>query len=54
MPAGVSITVTFTIYGMPISYDFTLNGSVDDSGFLNALIDEMESNYNIGNLFSEG
>lgn len=45
--AGVSITVTFTIYGMPISYDFTLNGTVDDSGFLNALIDEMESNYNI-------
>ena len=36
--AGVSITVTFTIYGMPISYDFTLNGTVDDSGFLNALI----------------
>ena len=45
--AGVTITVTFTIYGMPISYDFTLNGTVDDSGFLNSLIDEMGSNYNI-------
>ena len=45
--AGVTITVTFTIYGMPISYDFTLNGTVDDSGFLNSLIDEMQSNYNV-------
>lgn len=45
--AGVTITVTFPIYGMPISYDFTLNGTVDDSGFLNSLIDEMGSNYNI-------
>ena len=45
--AGVTITVTFTIYEMPISYDFTLNGAVDDSGFLNSLIDEMESNYNV-------
>ena len=45
--AGVTITVSFTIYGVPISYDFTLNGTVDDSGFLNALIDEMENNYNI-------
>ena len=45
--AGVTITVSITVYGIPISYDFTLNGTVDDSGFLNSLIDEMGNNYNI-------
>ena len=45
--AGVTITVSITVYGIPISYDFTLNGTVDDSGFLNSLIDEMGNNYSI-------
>ena len=45
--AGVTIAVTFTIYGMPLTFNVTLNDGVDDSGFLNSLVDEMESNYNI-------
>ena len=45
--AGVTIAVTFTIYGMPLTFNVTLNDGVDDSGFLNSLVDEMGSNYNI-------
>ncbi len=45
--AGVTIAVTFTIYGMPLTFNVTLNDGVDDSGFLNSLVDEMENNYNV-------
>ena len=45
--AGVTIAVTFTIYGTPLTFNVTLNDGVDDSGFLNSLVDEMENNYNV-------
>lgn len=54
--AGVTIAATFTIYGMPLTFNVTLNDGVDDSGFLNSLIDEIENNYNIDadNVFFAG
>ena len=45
--AGVTVTVTFQIYGMPFNFDITINGTVDDEGFLIALLDNLETEYNI-------
>ena len=45
--AGITLNVTFTLYGMPLNFDITVNGDVDDSGFLCALLDATESAYNI-------
>ena len=45
--AGVTVTVTFQIYGMPINYDVTVNGDVDDSGFLMATLNTLDEEYNL-------
>lgn len=45
--AGVTITATFIIYGFPISYNFTLNAGVDDSGFLDATLDAVCQEYQV-------
>lgn len=45
--AGVTVNVTIEIYGFPMTFTFTLNENVDDSGFLNALITTVESEYTV-------
>lgn len=45
--AGVTVEVTFTIYGMPLSFNVTLNDGVDDSGFLNATLDAVSQEYHV-------
>ena len=45
--AGVTIEASITIYGMPLTFNVTLNDGVDDSGFLNATLDAVSSEYEI-------
>ena len=45
--AGVTVTVTFQLYGIPFNYDITINSNIDDEGFLTATMDAVEAEYNI-------
>lgn len=45
--AGISVTLTFMIYGFPVSFDITLNGEVDDEGFLMSILSNMKDEYAI-------
>ena len=45
--AGVTMAVTFTVYGMPLTFNITLNDGVDDSGFLNATLDAVSQEYQV-------
>ena len=45
--AGITVTVQLDFYGMPLSFDVTVNEGVDDSGFLMATLDAINEEYTI-------
>ena len=45
--AGVTVTASVTIYGMPIQYDVAINEAVDDEGFLMAALEALDEEYNL-------
>ena len=45
--AGITVTVQLEIYGMPFNFDVTVNPDADDSGFLMATLETLETEYNI-------
>ena len=45
--AGITVTVQIEIYGMPFSFDVTVNPDADDSGFLMAALQTLGEEYNL-------
>ena len=45
--AGVTVTVQIEMFGIPFNYDVTVNGNVDDEGFLATALDTIAAEYNI-------
>ena len=45
--AGITVTVQLDLYGMPFSFPVTVNDGVDDSGFLMATLETLETEYTI-------
>lgn len=45
--AGITVTVQIEVYGMPFSFDVTVNPDADDSGFLMATLETLETEYTI-------
>ena len=45
--AGITVNVEIEIYGMPFSFDVTVNPNADDSGFLMATLDALGDEYNL-------
>ena len=45
--AGITVTVQIEIYGMPLSFDVTVNPDVDDSGFLMATLETLYQEYTV-------
>ena len=43
--AGITVTVQIEIYGMPFSFDVTVNPDADDSGFLMATLETLDEEY---------
>ena len=44
---GSTVTISINMGGYPISFDVSVNPNVDDSGFLNATLDQVENDFNI-------
>jgi len=44
---GSTVSVSFEFYGMPFSFDVTVNEDVDDEGFLMAALEATKAEYNI-------
>jgi poly(3-hydroxybutyrate) depolymerase len=44
---GSTVSVSFEMYGFPISFDVTVNENVDDEGFLMATLTTLEEEYNV-------
>ena len=44
---GSTVSVSFEMYGFPISFDVTVNENVDDEGFLMATLSTLEEEYNV-------
>lgn len=45
--AGVTIHFSMTIYGIPFTYDITVNENVDDAGFLLATLDAVNEEHSL-------
>ena len=45
--AGITVTVQIEIYGMPLSFDVTVNPDADDSGFLMATLEALYQEYTV-------
>lgn len=45
--AGITVTINVNMYGMNFDYDVTVNENVDDEGFLMAMLETLDENYNI-------
>lgn len=45
--AGITVTVTLEIYGMPFNFDVTVNPDADDTGFLMATLEALDGEYNL-------
>ena len=45
--AGVTVTVTIELYGMPFNFDVTVNPDADDSGFLMETLNVLGEEYNL-------
>ena len=45
--AGITVTVQLELYGMPFTFPVTVNDGVDDSGFLIATLETLETQYTI-------
>ena len=45
--AGITVTVQLELYGMPFSFDVTVNPDADDSGFMMATLETLETEYTI-------
>lgn len=45
--AGVTVTASINLYGMPFNYDIPVNESVDDEGFLMATLAAIDEEYNL-------
>lgn len=45
--AGITVSVTLEIYGMPFNFDVTVNPDADDSGFLMATLETLDGEYNL-------
>ena len=43
--AGITVTVQIELYGMPFSFDVTVNPDADDSGFLMATLETLDEEY---------
>ena len=44
---GSTVSVSFEMYGFPLSFDVTVNENVDDEGFLMATLSTLEEEYNV-------
>ena len=44
---GSTVAVSFEFYGMPFSFDVTVNEDVDDEGFLMAALEATKAEYNV-------
>ena len=44
---GSTVSVDFSMYGMPFNFDVTVSEGVDDEGFLLATLEVLEEDYNI-------
>jgi len=44
---GSTVSVSFEFYGMPFSFDVTVNEDVDDEGFLMAALEATKAEYNV-------
>lgn len=45
--AGITVTINVNMYGMNFDYDVTVNENVDDEGFLMAMLETLDENYNL-------
>ena len=45
--AGITVTVQIEMYGMPFSFDVTVNPDADDSGFLMATLETLDQEYTV-------
>ena len=45
--AGITVTVQIELYGMPFSFDVTVNPDADDSGFLMATLEAIDQEYTV-------
>lgn len=45
--AGITVTVQLELYGMPFTFPVTVNDGVDDSGFLIATLETLETQYTV-------
>lgn len=45
--AGITVSGTITVYGMPFNFDLPVNPDVNDAGFLMAALDSVETDYSV-------